>query len=119
MEIPFHLGPGEGRILMITPTPVQKVVIKGNNKVSKGKSLSASIQILDSGNQPVPGVVPTKVSILDPNGHEAEFSGYYGANNGQINLNLDIAPNDSAGIWEIHVRDLASRKTGRTFFRVE
>ncbi len=119
IEIPLILGPGEGQILMITPKPVHKIMITNKNKVTKGNSLSSSIQILDNDDEPFPGVIPVYVSIIDPNGQEAEFSGYYGAAGGNIDLKLDLAPNDASGMWEIRVRDLASRKSGRSFFRVE
>ena len=38
----------------------------------------------------------------------ADFSGFYGAKMGQLELKLAIAPNDITGLWQIRVRESAS-----------
>ena len=59
-----------------------------------------------------------KVEIADPDGRIAEFSGYYGATGGKLQIRLDIAPNDAPGIWQVAVTELASGATSHGYFRV-
>ncbi len=49
-----------------------------------------------------------KVEIRDAEGREKEFSGYYGAADGQVRIRFDIAPNDPPGTWTVSAMDLAS-----------
>ncbi|MCK5805656.1 MAG: hypothetical protein KAI66_22680, partial [Lentisphaeria bacterium] len=53
-------------------------------------------------------VVPVQVQVSDDAGREAEGTGYYGAVDGKLTLDLDIAPNDKPGQWRIQVTELAS-----------
>lgn len=77
------------------------------------------ISVVDEKSQPVPAVIPLEVEITDPAGRVAEFSGYYGAAEGQLPLKLDIAKNDRPGTWQIRVRELASGLTGVSYFQVQ
>jgi hypothetical protein len=63
-------------------------------------------------------VVPVRVEIRDPAGSDAEWSGYYGAKDGQLELRLDIASNDRVGLWLIRVKELASSREATAYFRV-
>ena len=63
-------------------------------------------------------VVPVKIDLIDPSGKAAEFSGYYGAKDGVVQLTVTIAPNDVPGLWRIHVRELASGLTTDAYMRV-
>jgi hypothetical protein len=67
----------------------------------------------------VKAVVPLRVDIRDPSGRDAEFTGYYGAKDGQLRIRLDFAANDQAGAWQIRARELASRLAGECYVRVE
>ena len=60
-----------------------------------------------------------RVDILDPAGAQAEGSGYYGTEHGQLTLTLDLAPNDRRGLWQISVRELASRRRATADFRTQ
>ena len=76
------------------------------------------IAVVDDGGQPLSAVVPVVVQILDPAGSESEWSGYYGAKDGRLEVTLDIAKNDRAGLWQIRVQELASRRAATAYFRV-
>ena len=54
----------------------------------------------------------------DPNGRPAEFSGFYGAKDGQVEINFDLAPNDATGLWRLHVTELASGREAEAYVRV-
>ncbi len=116
---PVQLGPCEGNLFLVTPAPISSVQVTGNENAQTGSSAKLMVSVLDAQSQPVPAVIPLEVKITDPAGRVAEFSGYYGAVQGQLPLQLDIASNDRPGMWEIRVRELASGKTGAFYFRVQ
>jgi len=57
-----------------------------------------------------------RVDVQDPTGQEAELSGYYGAKDGVVSLHLDLATNDTPGVWTLRARELASGKTAEARF---
>lgn len=112
------LGPCDGRLYMITSRPIDRVAIQGPESIERGKSGKCRIGVLDAQGKPVDAVVPVEVTIRDSTGGTAEFSGYYGAVDGSVEVPLEIAPNDPIGIWQIEVRELASGRTGAHYVRV-
>ncbi len=103
-----QLGPCEGGVFLVTPRAIEQLKITASGSVQRGDSADISVSVTDSSGQPVSAVIPLRVDITDPAGRLAEFSGYYGAVNGVLNLKLDIASNDSPGVWQIRACDLAS-----------
>jgi len=55
---------------------------------------------------------------LDAENKPAEFTGFYGAKDGVLNLKLDPARNDPVGKWTIQAHELASNKTTRATINV-
>ncbi|MFT5467932.1 MAG: hypothetical protein ACI8UO_003040 [Verrucomicrobiales bacterium] len=115
--VTLNFGPCEGRILMITERPIQQVEITAPETAILAESATIEIVVTD-GEKPIDAVIPLQIQIRDPEGIESEFSGHYGAEGGRLTLNLDIAPNDRIGVWEIRATELASGKTGTAYFRV-
>lgn len=115
---PVELGPCDGGVYLVTPRPIAQLRIVAPDSASRGQSLEGAITVVDSVGDPIPAVIPLRVDILDPNGRPAEYSGYYGATDGVLKLRLDIAINDTPGIWQIRIRELASGKTAVRFVRV-
>lgn len=103
---------------MTLPQPIAAVSIDGAAEVARGKQWTGRISINDATGKPVDAVIPLHVEVRDGDGRLAEFSGYYGAAHGVLELKLDIAANDAFGQWEIHVRDLASGQRRSHFVRV-
>ncbi len=118
MVMDVHLGPCDGRVLMVTQREIHDVTIKCPDKASGGKPVTVTIAVVDSHATPIDAVVPLEVTIVDAEGREAEYSGYWAAVGGKATVQLDIAPNDPAGVWQIRVRELASEKTAVAYFRV-
>ena len=77
------------------------------------------IKITDQGGKSPEAVVPVAVRILDPNGQEAEYSGYHAAVNGTLDLTLQPAVNDVPGLWTVTVDNLASGQTVRKTLTVK
>ena len=116
--IPVTLGPCEGRVLMAVPQPIDRVLVDGDDSARRGGTWKGQVVAQDKQGKPIEAVIPLHVDVLDPDGRSAEFSGYYGAAGGKLELNLDIATNDRPGIWEVRVHDLASGQSRTAFVRV-
>ena len=63
-------------------------------------------------------MIPVRVDIRDANGKAAEGSGFYAAENGIVEIKLDLAPNEDPGSWEVRVKELASGMEARKWMRV-
>jgi hypothetical protein len=117
-SVSVQFGPSEGRLFMITDQAIDAMRLEGPETVPAGKSATCKITIVDNQARAISAVIPVRVDILDPTGREAEFTGFYGAKDGQLEICMDIAPNDAPGIWTIHVKELASGLTADHYFRV-
>jgi hypothetical protein len=118
MSIDWHFGPCEGRVFMITERPIDGVRITAPEQIAAGESISVAAEVLADNGERVDAVVPVRVDILDPHGREAEFSGFYGAADGVVEISADIAPNDVPGVWRIHVEELASGRAANAYLTV-
>ncbi len=118
LTIPAALGPCEGRLFMVTDQPIDSVRLTAPTAVARGAAADVKITIADPQGAPLAAVVPVRLDILDPAGREAEFTGYYGVKDGHLAVKLDIAPNDTAGIWTLRAKELASGKTAVHYLRV-
>lgn len=116
---PVQLGPCEGRVYLLTPAPIERVAIDGPATAQPGTALEVAVTVATAAGSPVPAVIPLEVSIRDPAGRPAEFSGYQAAVDGQLRLRLELAANDLPGVWEIAVRELASGREAARYFRLE
>jgi hypothetical protein len=119
LQFPMVLEPGGGRFYMVTHEAIDKVTVSGDDHVSAGARLPLSLSVVDDRGEAVDALVPVEVRIRDADGRVAEASGYYGAPAGKLTLTLDIASNDTPGMWTVEVRELASNRSGFHFFRVQ
>jgi len=103
-----ELGPGDGRVFMVTDDMIEKVKVDVPQETRRGGRASITVQVLGNNGQPIAAVVPVQVIVTDSQGREAEPSGYYGAKDGVLRVDLDLAPNDAAGTWQVRARELAS-----------
>jgi hypothetical protein len=117
LEIPLKLGPCEGRVLMVTDRPIRKMEITMPESLELGREAKIELSVSD-GKEPIDAVIPVNLRIIDPEGVEAERSGYYGAAGGKLTISLDIAPNDRPGLWEIRATELAGGIQETAYFRV-
>ena len=112
------LGPGQGRLLMITPQAIDHIKIGSPRKVQRGKLARIEIQVMDASGKPIDAIIPFEIRIEDAHGRTAEQSGHWAAKGGRAVIPIDIATNDTEGAWQIHVRELASGKSAAAYFRV-
>ena len=110
---------GEGCLYMITEKALESVKLESENQVNRGDSLKIKVSILDAGGKPVDAVVPLRLDGSDSQGQAVEICGWYAAEGGILNLQLDLAPNDSPGNWKIKIQELASGKIAEKNFVVK
>ena len=119
LTVAHTFGPCDGCVLMVTERAINAVRVNVAQEAYLGGRLSCTISVVDQEEEPIDAVVPLRVDILDPAGAQAEGSGYYGTEHGQLTLTLDLAPNDRRGLWQISVRELASRRRATADFRTQ
>lgn len=112
------LGPCDGRVYLVAPQPIAAVRLTAPESAKRGDALPVRVSVTDPSGQPVDAVVPVRVEISDPAGRAAEFSGYYGARHGVLDLKLDLAANETPGLWQIRARELASGCESAVYCRV-
>lgn len=119
VEFDLRLGPCDGALLMVSDRAIDQVKLAGPASVTRGSKATWVAEVVDEAGKPLSAIVPVQITVRDPAGRCAEFSGAYAAVDGRVDLTLDIAPNDAPGMWEIEAIDLASgRRTGAAM-RVE
>lgn len=105
------LGPGEGRMYMVLPEAITGLAVAMAPEVRRGQTLEIGLKVNGAEGARINAVVPVSLDVTDPEGRAAEFSGFYGARDGQLTVALDIASNDRPGTWNIRARELASGRT--------
>lgn len=118
LEMERGFGPCEGCVLMVTDRAIDGVRIEVPETAACGCAVACRIAVVDGDGRPVDAVVPVEVEVLDPSGRASEWSGFYGAKDGRLELTLDIARNDRPGLWQIRARERASRRVASAYFRV-
>lgn len=113
------LGPGEGRVYLLVPRRIAKLTIATAPTVRRNGRAEITIRVSDEGGRSPQAIVPLRLDIRDGNGRAAEFSGHYGALNGEARVALDIGPNDTTGTWSIRAAELASGRSAEACFNVD
>ncbi|MFH0965898.1 MAG: hypothetical protein V2A58_18015 [Planctomycetota bacterium] len=108
------LGPGEGRIFAVRPTPIGNVRVEAPTTVEKGNKADVVVTIEDDRGVALAGLLPVQVTIRDSQGDKNDYSDYYLARDGTVRVPIRIARNDPSGAWEVSARDLIAGKEGMT-----
>ncbi|MDD4099094.1 MAG: hypothetical protein PHC30_10005, partial [Lentisphaeria bacterium] len=103
-----EFGPGEGRLFMVSRTALDKLRLRLPATARRGRGLPVAIAITDRWGRKPAAAVPVEVRITDADGAPAEFSGYYTARHGQLDLTLQPAANDTPGVWTVTAKNLAT-----------
>jgi len=117
-DIAADFGPCDGKLYMIAEQAVAGVHIEAPKAVRPGEAAAIQVTVLGADGRPLDAVVPVRLDLLDPSGKAAEFSGYYGAKDGRLEIAAQIATNDTPGLWRIRAEELASGKTADVYMRV-
>ena len=108
MSWKVDLGPGDGKIFLVLPKPLLGLKLEVPESATAGQKAALKLEITSTADSPLKAVIPVKVEIRDANGVLTEGSGFHAAENGVLDLALDLAPNDDPGTWEVRVKELAS-----------
>jgi len=117
-DIEAEFGPCDGKLYMITDKAIAGVRIEAPNAARPGETAKIKATVVGADGQPLDAIVPVRIDLLDPSGRPAEFSGFYGAKDGQAEIAAQIAANDTPGLWRIHAEELASGRTADAYVRV-
>lgn len=115
---PVELGPCDGKIFMVTPKPLLGMKVDMPETATTGNKVRIVAHITTTMEAPTKAVIPVRVDVQDASGRAAEGSGFYAAENGIVQLDLDIAPNEDPGTWEVRVKELASGMEAVKWIRV-
>lgn len=118
MSWPVELGPCDGRIFMVMPKPLLGIQLDVPENATLNNAAKITARITTMQDVPMKAVIPVRVDIRDANGNQAEGSGHYAAENGIVELSLNLAPNEDPGTWEIRVKELASGMESVKWMRV-
>lgn len=119
LRLKVHLGPCEGRLYLVTERPIAAVRVEAPESATLGSEILIRVAVTDDRGRPLDAVVPLQVEIFDPDGRPAEFSGFYGARDGQQEIRVQLAPNDVPGLWQVRAKELASGRTVEAYVRVK
>lgn len=119
LRLQRHFGPGEGQLLMVTAKPIDSVRIEAPQRAAAGDSVEIVVEVVDADGEPLDAVVPIRFDLQDPHGRQAEWSGYYGAEDGRLRIRADLASNDTPGLWRITASELASGTSRDAYLRVD
>jgi hypothetical protein len=118
LELDVDLGPGDGRVYLITDREIAGTRLQAPTRARLGEAMQIGVTVVDAGGEALAAVVPVRVEVTDPQGRPAEGSGFYGAKDGKVSLRVDLAANDAPGEWTIEATELASGKARRQTMRV-
>lgn len=118
VTVDLDFGPCEGRLLMVTSQIVDAVRIEAPQAAAPGASITIRVTVVDTEGEPLYAIVPVRVELLDPHGRAAEFSGYYGAKDGRVEITALLAANDVPGLWRLRATELASGREASAYMRV-
>lgn len=118
LRMPVELEPGGGRLWLVTETPIERVAIQAPQEATCAGEALVRASVTDSAGNAIDAVIPLEFRVLDPDGRRSEFSGFYGAVDGEFTVPLAFAANDTTGVWTVEIRELASGIRARHFIRL-
>lgn len=118
LEWPVTLAPADGALFLITPRPIEKLVVNVPHEAAAGDRAPLSIRVTDRNDQLIDAVIPVKVEILDPDGRPAEYSGHHAVVGGELTIPWELAANDVRGVWTIRVEERATGQMTQQFVQV-
>jgi len=118
-KISLTIAPAEGKLIGLYPSSISRVSIKTPVNCLRDKTLAVKIAVNAQDNKPVSALLPVKVTIRNPQGKETEYSDYYAAKDGKLNLSFTPAVNDLAGKWRIEAKELSSGVSSTASFALK
>jgi len=116
----FSLGlaPGAGKLLALYPERIETIEINLPEKARRKEELAIEILLFDRNKKILGGLQPVEIRLIDPQGKESEYGGYFAFENGRKELKYRIAKNDPIGKWKVLVKELGSGKSKEKIFDI-
>ena len=108
-----------GKLIGIYPAKIRDISVKGPKRASQGQKVCLNIKIIGTDAKPLEALLPVRVSIKTPEGKDSEYSDYYVAEDGRLNISFVPAVNDKTGRWKIEAKELSSGKSSKEYFLLE
>lgn len=116
MRLAQSFGPGEGKLTLLTKTPIEKVSIQAGKTASSLVDFPVKVSVTSAKGTAPDAIIPVQITITDPRGEQSEFSGFYAAKDGIVNTTLRLAKNDLPGEWSVTAKELAAGNTATAKF---
>lgn len=117
-EFPVQMTELGGKIIALYPRELGSLEIRTAKTIERGATSVIRISMRDDGGAPLSGLQPLEVKITDAAGARSEFSGYYCASDGVLDIDFIAALNDKPARWTVSVVDLTAGLTAQSEFEV-
>ncbi|MEA1951195.1 MAG: hypothetical protein U9N87_07415, partial [Planctomycetota bacterium] len=117
-EFPLHITELGGKIIALYPHALGGMKIETKKKISRGAKSVIRISMLDDSGAPPSGLQPLEVKITAADGEKSEYSGYYCASDGILNIDFTAALNDKPAQWTVLAVDLTAGITAQSEFEI-
>ena len=107
-----------GKIVALYPRAIGSLEIETAKAIKRGAASVVRISMRDDRGVPLSGLQPLEVNIADADGERSEFSGYYCASDGVLNIDFVAALNDEPALWTVSAVDLTAGLTAQSRFEV-
>ncbi|NUQ64579.1 MAG: hypothetical protein HUU20_19100 [Pirellulales bacterium] len=117
-SFPVELSELGGTLIALSPAKFSRIETRMPETAKRGEQTAISVAILDDAGKPLAGLQPLKLSMVDSKGNPTETTGYYCAENGELQLPVHPALNDEPGKWTVRVEDLTAGMTAENVMEV-
>ena len=107
---------GEGKLFLLLDQKIASLDLSIQGNSGKGRIVTLKAELKDPEGEPVRGVVPLELTVLDPKGRKTDDSSFTAAVDGKFCYTLKIPLNTPAGKWKAVIRSLADNRSVKKHF---
>lgn len=119
VSFPVDLDELGGKLIALCPARPAGLEVAVTAKPCCGATSKLSIAMRDERGGLLAGLQPVRVTVTDARGAPTEYSDFYAACAGRLEIPLRLAVNDVPGRWRVQVEDLTAGLTAEKAFDVE
>ena len=112
--IPLEFKETTGKMLLVLPEPLGKVVLKAPVKARRGDTITVSTEAFYRSGKRVTATLPLHLEVTDSRGQTTDDTAFLAAENGSSSATVAFPLNGATGIWRLKVTDLVSNQTAKT-----
>ena len=107
-----------GKIIALYPHKLGGIEIQTDHAIKCGAAAAIRVRMRDENGDSLSGLQPLEITVTDAKGARNEFSGYYCAKDGALEIDFVAARNDKPGRWTVAAKDLTAGLTAQAEFEV-